>query len=161
MTVAEQEEQGSVAEEMNALRHLFIFHEESGVCLFYHPFTDVKIDPNLVARLNAGALSVGGSKGLSKKKPTLDRKELVYLEYRMMREYEKPCFFDMLITGQSSAVLSGKFSEFIKLFMKQHGKDLKKWKGNVRIFEDVDQIMASVFGVTKVEAGDAEQTQAE
>jgi hypothetical protein len=49
-----------MTEELDSIRHVFIFHEESGVCLYYHAFTDAKIDPQLVAGFLSAITSFGG-----------------------------------------------------------------------------------------------------
>jgi hypothetical protein len=155
-------EEETMADAMNKLSHLFIFHEESGVCLYYHPFTDSKIDPQLISGFLSAITSFGGqfddatkkkgatAPGAAAKKAS-DLKELVYKEYRILMETSGPCKFAVLITGQTSKILSFKISQFIKHFMRTYDEALKDWKGNVRIFKDVEKMVRLIFGLTKVQ----------
>ncbi len=155
-------EEETMADAMNKLSHLFIFHEESGVCLYYHPFTDAKIDPQLISGFLSAITSFGGqfddatkkkgatAAGAAAKKSS-DLKELVYKEYRILMETSGPCKFAVLITGQTSKILSFKISQFIKHFMRTYDEALKDWKGNVRIFKDVEKMVRLIFGLTKVQ----------
>ena len=69
-----------MSEGMSQLRHLFIFHHVSGVCLYYHPFTDAKIDSQLVAGFCYGVLSVSKKKNTKKQaKPEL--KEFEFMDH--------------------------------------------------------------------------------
>ncbi len=90
-------EEETMADAMNKLSHLFIFHEESGVCLYYHPFTDAKIDPQLISGFLSAITSFGGqfedattkkkdTAGVTVKKSSSDLKELVYKEYHILME---------------------------------------------------------------------------
>ncbi|NMC05448.1 MAG: hypothetical protein GYA24_09560, partial [Candidatus Lokiarchaeota archaeon] len=158
-------EEETMADAMNKLSHLFIFHEESGVCLYYHPFTDAKIDPQLISGFLSAITSFGGQfedatskkKGAAgttaaaAKKSASDLKELVYKEYRILMETSGPCKFAVLITGQTSKILSFKISQFIKHFMRTYEEAFKDWKGNVRIFKDVEKMVRLIFGLTKVQ----------
>nr|MDO8118682.1 hypothetical protein [Candidatus Sigynarchaeota archaeon] len=154
-------EEETMADAMNKLSHLFIFHEESGVCLYYHAFTEAKIDPQLISGFLSAITSFGGQFDEATKKKTLapgtaakktsDLKELVYKEYRILMETSGPCKFAVLITGQTSKILSFKISQFIKHFMRTYDEALKDWKGNVRIFKDVEKMVRLIFGLTKVQ----------
>ncbi|HME55444.1 MAG TPA: hypothetical protein VKM55_24765 [Candidatus Lokiarchaeia archaeon] len=156
-------EEETMTEAMNKLRHLFIFHEDSGVCVFYHAFTDQKIDPQLISGFLSAITSFGGQfedattkkkavkEGASTGKATSDLKELVYKEYRILMETSGPCKFAVLITGQTSKILTFKISQFIKHFMRTYDEALKDWKGNVRIFKDADKMVRLIFGLTKVQ----------
>jgi hypothetical protein len=163
-------EEESITEAMNKLRHLFIFHEESGVCLFYHAFTDSKIDPQLISGFLSAITSFGGqfneatkkkgaavatSAGPAKEQKSTgsDLKELVYKEYRILMETSGPCKFAVLIAGQTSKVLTFKISQFVKHFMRTYDEVLKDWKGNVRVFKDVDKMVRLIFGLTRVQEG--------
>ncbi|HME51798.1 MAG TPA: hypothetical protein VKM55_06245 [Candidatus Lokiarchaeia archaeon] len=163
MNEQEMDEQETMAEAMNSLRHLFIFHENSGVCLFYHSFTNAKIDPQLISGFLSAITSFGGKfKDKTAKKKAMkedaapgiaasDLKELVYKEYRIMLATRGPCKFAVLITGQATGIMSSKIAEFIEHFMQTYGEALKDWKGNVRIFKDVDKIVGLIFGMSKVQ----------
>ncbi|MEX2684523.1 MAG: hypothetical protein Q6373_023335 [Candidatus Sigynarchaeota archaeon] len=155
-------EEETLADAMNKLSHLFIFHEESGVCLYYHSFTETKIDPQLISGFLSAITSFGGQfeDATAKKKAgaaattakkASDLKELVYKEYRILMESSGPCKFAVLITGQTSKILSFKISQFIKHFMRTYEEALKDWKGNVRIFKDVEKMVRLIFGLTKVQ----------
>ena len=163
MNEQENDEQEATTEAMNGLRHLFIFHEPTGVCLYYHPFTMEKIDPQLISGFLSAITSFGGKfeeKTAKKKKskkhvvaetPPSDLKELVYKEYRILMETRRPCKFAVLIVGQATDILRSKVSEFIDHFMQTYGEALKDWKDDVRIFKDVHKIVALIFGFTKVQ----------
>lgn len=152
----------TMADAMNKLRHLFIFHEDSGVCLYYHPFTASTIDPQLISGFLSAITSFGGQfddatakkkdKDVQKAKATSDLKELVYKEYRILMETSGACKFAVLITGTTSKILSFKISQFIKHFMRTYDDVLKDWKGNVRLFKDVEKMVRLIFGLTKVKA---------
>ncbi|MHA1892612.1 MAG: Ig-like domain repeat protein [Promethearchaeota archaeon] len=150
----------SLADAMNKLRHLFIFHEESGVCLYYHAFTDTTIDPQLISGFLTAITSFGTQfddinqkkKGAGPESKSSDLKELVYKEYRILMETSGACKFAVLIQGQSSKILSFKISQFIKHFMRTYGEVLQEWKGNVRMFKDVGKMVRLIFGLTKVQS---------
>nr|MDO8118250.1 hypothetical protein [Candidatus Sigynarchaeota archaeon] len=151
----------TLVDAMNKLSHLFIFHDESGVCLYYHPFTESKIDPQLISGFLSAITSFGGQfdDATKKKKETTtaekatgsDLRELVYKEYRILMETSGACKFAVLITGQASKILNFKISQFIKHFMRTYEDVLKDWKGNVRVFKDVEQMVRLIFGLTKVQ----------
>jgi hypothetical protein len=162
-------EEESITEAMNKLRHLFVFHEESGVCLVYHPFTESKIDPQLISGFLSAITSFGTQFDDATKKKSAaaqeagtvkvqksagsDLKELVYKEYRILMETSGSCKFAVLIAGQSSKILSFKISQFVKHFMRTYDEVLKDWKGNVRVFKDVDKMVRLIFGLTRVQEG--------
>ncbi len=142
-----------MTEELGNLQHVFIFHEESGVCLYYHPFTDVKIDPQLISGFLSALTSFGGQydDGITKKKKpkqgkakgTPGLKELVYREYRILMGDSWPCKFAFLITGKGSDILRSKISGFIDHFMQKYDEALKDWKSNVRLFKDAGTMIVS------------------
>ncbi|MBN2153106.1 MAG: GTP-binding protein [Candidatus Lokiarchaeota archaeon] len=134
----------SISDEINKLRHLYVFHEESGVCLYYHPFTDAVVDPQLISGFISAITSFGG------KFEETSLKELVFKEYRILMETSGPCKFAVLIVRQASPILNNRIEGFIKTFMKTYGDALKDWIGNVRIFKDAEMLVRSVFGTTKL-----------
>jgi len=139
-----------MTEELESIRHVFIFHEESGVCLYYHAFTDAKIDPQLVAGFLSAITSFGGKfedtkakkKGAATKKAS-DVKELVYKEYRILMANRGPCKFAILITGKASDTLRSKLFGFTKHFVQTYDKALKGWKGDLRPFKDAGMMIVS------------------
>ena len=155
----------TLAEELNKLRHLFIFHEESGVCLYYHAFTPSKIDPQLISGFLAGLSAFGaqfldaGTKKKTKKEgqdlfdPASGIKELVYGEFRVLVETRGPCKVAMLVAGKETDILKRKMIQFIDAFMQTYKHALKNWMGNVRVFKDVKKIVLSVFGLTNIQGG--------
>ncbi|MHA1371793.1 MAG: hypothetical protein ACTSWN_11865 [Promethearchaeota archaeon] len=146
-------EEETLQEAINRLRHIFVFHEQSGVCIFYHPFTDIEIDPQLIAGFLTAITSFGEqfTEGdQTDKKSSSGLKELVYKEYRILMEQSGPCKFAILIKGANTDKLTFKISQFIKQFMLKYGYVFKNWGGSVRPFRDASQLVKLVFGITKV-----------
>jgi hypothetical protein len=138
-----------MTETMSKLRHLYVFHHESGVCIYYHPFTDAKIDPQLVAGFCYGALAASKKK-IPPKKAKPELKEFEFMDHHLVAQFVGPCMFVVMVEGLASDTIRAKASQFIDHFMGKFDKDLKDWRGNVRIFKDVENDVRLVFGFTKV-----------
>jgi hypothetical protein len=142
-----------MTEKLDSIQHVYIFHYESGVCLYYHAFTDSKIDPQLVAGFISAITSIGGKnedakakkKGAATKKAS-GLKELVYKEYRILMEDRGSYKFAILITGEAHDAVRSKVSGFINHFMEKYDKALKGWKGgkvDVLPFKDAGTMIVS------------------
>ena len=133
----------SLDEVKSRLKHLFVFHARTGVCLFYQPFTEVTIDPQLIAGFIAAISSFGES---FEKEAEL--KVLEYKNFKVLLEESVSCKYALLFSGEMNDKLNVLLKSFMGEFESKFRKALTSFDGNVSMFNMASEIMASVFKLT-------------
>jgi PKD repeat protein len=131
------------------LKHLFVFHARTGVCLFYQPFSDVTIDPQLIA----GFISAISSFGASFEKEA-ELRVLEYKSFKILMEETMACKYAMLFSGDMNDKLNELLKAFIGEFESKFRKPLSEFNGNISVFSFASQIMANVFKIPAPVASD-------
>ncbi len=133
----------SLEEISSRLKHLFVFHIKSSVCLFYQSFTEVTIDPQLIAGFVSALMSFGTSfdKGA-------ELKVLEYKAFKVLLEETTTCRYALLFTGEVNNKLTEFLRDFISEFESKYKEDLTRFNGNVSAFNNASDILTSVFKVT-------------
>ncbi|HME52483.1 MAG TPA: fibronectin type III domain-containing protein [Candidatus Lokiarchaeia archaeon] len=131
-------------EEVKArLKHFFVFHAKTGVCLFYQPFIETTIDPQLITGF-ISAISTFGE--------TFDKEaELKILEYKSFKillEETVVCKYALLFSGDVNDELNELLKGFIGEFESRFKKSLTDFNGNVSMFNLASEIVSNVFKLT-------------
>ncbi|MFX0103553.1 MAG: hypothetical protein ACFFCS_28585, partial [Candidatus Hodarchaeota archaeon] len=106
----------SIEEAMEKLQHLFIFHGDSGICIYYHSFTKKKVDPQLVSGFLTSIFTFREPLGT---KSNLNR--LVYEDLMVLMEDDGgPCKFVLIFQGGPSKLLEFKLPQFSRQFMERY-----------------------------------------
>ncbi|MBN2153963.1 MAG: hypothetical protein JW839_21075, partial [Candidatus Lokiarchaeota archaeon] len=122
------------------LKHLFVFHAKAGVCLFYQPFTDATIDPQLIS----GFISAISSFGTSFEKGA-ELRVLEYKSFKILLEETMGCRYALLFTGEMEDKLNQLLKAFIGEFESKFRVQISEFNGNVSMFNLASDIMSSVF----------------
>nr|MDO8084166.1 hypothetical protein [Candidatus Sigynarchaeum springense] len=134
------------------LKHLFVFHAKAGVCLFYQPFTDATIDPQLIS----GFISAISSFGTSFEKGA-ELRVLEYKSFKILLEETMGCRYALLFTGEMEEKLNQLLKAFIGEFESKFRQQIAEFNGNVSMFNLASEIMSSVFKMPV--QGDVKTTQ--
>ncbi|MFX0100986.1 MAG: lamin tail domain-containing protein [Candidatus Hodarchaeota archaeon] len=124
------------------LKHLFVFHRTSSVCLYYQPFGETTIDPQLIAGFLSAISSFGGA---------LDKEaELRVLEYKsfnILMEETVTCRYALLFTGDMNEKLNELLKAFMGEFESKYMDQLSKFQGDVSVFGLASELITNVFNI--------------
>jgi len=129
----------TLEEVKSRLKHLFVFHK-SGVCLFYQPFTELSIDPQLIAGFISAISSFGET---FEKEARL--KVLEYQSFKILLQESVVCKYALLFTGDLNPKLSELLNTFIGEFESKFRVSLSEFNGNISMFTMASEIMNNVF----------------
>ncbi|MHC1591086.1 MAG: hypothetical protein ACXQS8_03300 [Candidatus Helarchaeales archaeon] len=124
------------------LKHLFVFHRKSGVCLFYQPFVEKTIDPQLIA----GFLSAISSFGDTFEQEA-ELKVLEYKKFKILMEETVPCRYALLFEGEMNDALNELLKAFIGEFESKYRSHLEKFSGNISVFNLATEIIQNIFNI--------------
>ncbi|MBN2152159.1 MAG: PKD domain-containing protein, partial [Candidatus Lokiarchaeota archaeon] len=131
------------AQIIERLKHLFVFHRNSGVCLMYMPFDPLKkIDPQLIAGFLSAITSFGGTFDEKARLRVLD-----YQGFKILMEETEHCRHALMLEGEQNAQISDLFNRFIFEFENKYGNQLASFKGDVTLYTTAGDVIASVFQV--------------
>jgi hypothetical protein len=129
----ELQRQLSAFRDLESLRHFMAVYLNRGTCVFYHPFTDMRIEPDLISGFIAAITSVYGEIKGEGQEGALE--EIQY-QGLWLNSYSSQYVIGILILeGETSSFLRERLQFFVEMFENQYETDLSGWKGAVDCFD--------------------------
>jgi DNA-binding Lrp family transcriptional regulator len=119
--------------DLESLRHFMAVYLDRGTCVFYHPFTDERIQPDLISGFIAAITSVYGEIKGDGVRGTLE--EIQYHGLRLNSYSGDKIIGILILEGEMTPLLKDRLQFFVELFENQYEKDLDGWSGLVDCFD--------------------------
>ncbi|MHA2143494.1 MAG: hypothetical protein ACXADD_18610, partial [Candidatus Thorarchaeota archaeon] len=119
--------------ELEMLQHFMAVYIDRGTCVFYHPFRDSRIQPDLISGFIAAITSVYGEIKGNGVQGSLE--EINYQGLRLNSYSGKFIIGIVIVEGDMSARLRDRLQFFVELFEDQYHTDLDGWTGLVDCFD--------------------------
>jgi hypothetical protein len=119
--------------DLESLRHFMAVYLDRGTCVFYHPFTDERIQPDLISGFIAAITSVYGEIKGDGVRGTLE--EIQYHGLRLNSYSGDKIIGILILEGEMTPLLKDRLQFFVELFENQYEKDLDGWTGLVDCFD--------------------------
>ena len=127
------ENQLQMFRDLETLRHFMAVYLDRGTCVFYHPFTDERIQPDLISGFIAAITSVYGEIKGDGVRGTLE--EIQYQGLRLNSYSGEFLIGILILEGEMTPLLRDRLQFFIELFENQYDKDLTDWTGLIDCFD--------------------------
>lgn len=119
--------------DLESLRHFMAIYLDRGTCVFYHPFTDERIQPDLISGFIAAITSVYGEIKGDGVRGTLE--EIQYHGLRLNSYSGEFIIGILILEGEMTPLLRERLQFFVELFENQYEKDLHGWSGLIDCFD--------------------------
>jgi hypothetical protein len=119
--------------ELEMMQHFMAVYIDRGTCVFYHPFKDSRIQPDLISGFIAAITSVYGEIKGDGVQGSLE--EINYQGLRLNSYSGKFIIGIVIVEGDMSARLRDRLQFFVELFEDQYYADLDGWTGLVDCFD--------------------------
>jgi hypothetical protein len=119
--------------DLESLRHFMAIYLDRGTCVFYHPFTDERIQPDLISGFIAAITSVYGEIKGDGVRGTLE--EIQYHGLRLNSYSGDKIIGILILEGEMTPLLKDRLQFFVELFENQYETDLDGWTGLVDCFD--------------------------
>ncbi|TFG30658.1 carboxypeptidase regulatory-like domain-containing protein [Candidatus Thorarchaeota archaeon] len=130
---ASLENQLEMFEDLESLRHFMAIYLDRGTCVFYHPFTDERIQPDLISGFIAAITSVYGEIKGDGVRGTLE--EIQYHGLRLNSYSGEFIIGILILEGEMTPLLRERLQFFVELFENQYDQDLEGWTGLIDCFD--------------------------
>ncbi len=127
------ENQLQMFRDLETLRHFMAVYLDRGTCVFYHPFTDERIQPDLISGFIAAITSVYGEIKGDGVRGTLE--EIQYHGLRLNSYSGEHTIGILILEGEMTPLLRERLQFFIELFENQYDKELTDWTGLIDCFD--------------------------
>ena len=132
-TKAGLENQLQMFKDLETVQHFMAVYLDRGTCVFYHPFTEHRIQPDLISGFIAAITSVYGEIKGDGVRGTLE--EIQYQGLRLNSYSGKYCIGILILGGEMTTLLRERLQFFLELFENQYDHDLDGWTGVVDCFD--------------------------
>jgi hypothetical protein len=122
------------------LKHLFVFHKDSGACLLYKPFTPAKFDPQLIAGFISAISTFGDNFSKNSRLKTLD-----YQDFKILLEETSHCRHALLFQGNQDETLQRELDGFIREFETTYAAQIISFRGEISVFREARSIAERIF----------------
>ncbi|MCK4566453.1 MAG: hypothetical protein KAU48_04000, partial [Candidatus Thorarchaeota archaeon] len=119
--------------DLETLRHFMAVYLDRGTCVFYHPFTDERIQPDLISGFIAAITSVYGEIKGDGVRGTLE--EIQYHGLRLNSYSGEFTIGILILEGEMTPLLRERLQFFLELFENQYDKELTDWTGLIDCFD--------------------------
>ncbi|MBN2229273.1 MAG: hypothetical protein JW779_06725 [Candidatus Thorarchaeota archaeon] len=119
--------------DLESLRHFMAVYLDRGTCVFYHPFTDERIQPDLISGFIAAITSVYGEIKGDGVRGTLE--EIQYHGLRLNSYSGDKIIGILILEGEMTPLLKDRLQFFVELFENQYERDLDGWTGLIDCFD--------------------------
>jgi len=119
--------------ELDMMQHFMAVYIDRGTCVFYHPFKDARIQPDLISGFIAAITSVYGEIKGNGVQGSLE--EINYQGLRLNSYSGKYIIGIVIVEGDMSERLRDRLQFFVELFEDQYKSDLDGWTGLVDCFD--------------------------
>ncbi|MHA1927620.1 MAG: hypothetical protein ACTSV2_03460 [Candidatus Thorarchaeota archaeon] len=131
--VANLEKQLSSFNDLRTLQHFMAIYLDRGTCVFYHPFREARIQPDLISGFITAITSVYGEIKGDGVRGTLE--EIHYQGLRLNSYSGKYLIGVLIIEGDMTSLLKERMEFMIEMFEQQYESDLHDWMGVVDCFD--------------------------
>jgi len=129
--------------DLETLRHFMAVYLDQGTCVFYHPFAEERIQPDLISGFIAAITSVYGEIKGDGVKGTLE--EIQYHGLRLNSYSGKYVIGILILEGEMTKLLRERLRFFIEMFEKHYDAYLEGWDGLVDCF-DSEWVVSNLTG---------------
>ncbi len=129
--------------DLETLRHFMAVYLDRGTCVFYHPFVDERIQPDLISGFIAAITSVYGEIKGDGVRGTLE--EIQYHGLRLNSYSGKYVIGILILEGEMTKLLRERLQFFIEVFEKHHETYLEDWDGLIDCF-DPEWVVSNLTG---------------
>ena len=119
--------------DLESLRHFMAIYLDRGTCVFYHPFTDERIQPDLISGFIAAITSVYGEIKGDGVRGTLE--EIQYHGLRLNSYSGEFIIGILILEGEMTPLLRERLQFFVELFENQYDQELDGWTGLIDCFD--------------------------
>ncbi|TXT55979.1 MAG: exported protein of unknown function [Candidatus Thorarchaeota archaeon] len=126
------EKQLSDFKDLEGLQHFMAVYLDRGTCVFYHPFTETRIQPDLISGFIAAITSVYGEIKGDGVQGTLE--EINYHGLKLNSYSGKYVIGILIVEGDMTPLLRDRLQWFVELFEQQYDADLDGWMGVMDCF---------------------------
>ena len=119
--------------ELEMVQHFMAVYTDRGTCVFYHPFAQSRIQPDLISGFIAAITSVYGEIKGNGVQGSLE--EINYQGLRLNSYSGRYIIGIMIVEGEMSARLRDRLQFFVEIFEDQYESDLEGWTGLVDCFD--------------------------
>ncbi|MGY5880310.1 MAG: Lrp/AsnC family transcriptional regulator, partial [Candidatus Thorarchaeota archaeon] len=130
---ASLENQLQMFRDLETLRHFMAVYLDRGTCVFYHPFTDERIQPDLISGFIAAITSVYGEIKGDGVRGTLE--EIQYHGLRLNSYSGEFIIGILILEGEMTPLLKDRLQFFVELFENQYDSELTEWNGLIDCFD--------------------------
>ncbi len=130
---ASLENQLQMFRDLETLRHYMAVYLDRGTCVFYHPFTDERIQPDLISGFIAAITSVYGEIKGDGVRGTLE--EIQYHGLRLNSYSGEFVIGILILEGEMTPLLKDRLQFFVELFENQYDNELTDWTGLIDCFD--------------------------
>ncbi|MGQ4912466.1 MAG: hypothetical protein ACP6KW_09890, partial [Candidatus Thorarchaeota archaeon] len=119
--------------DLETLRHFMAVYLDRGTCVFYHPFRDERIQPDLISGFISAIASVYGEIKGDGVRGTLE--EIQYQGLRLNSYSGQYIIGILILEGEMTPLLRERLQFFVELFENQYEQDLDQWNGVIDCFD--------------------------
>jgi hypothetical protein len=127
------ENQLQMFRDLESVQHFMAVYLDRGTCVFYHPFTEERIQPDLISGFIAAITSVYGEIKGDGVRGTLE--EIQYHGLRLNSYSGQYIIGILILEGEMTPLLRERLQFFVELFENQYDHDLDGWTGLVDCFD--------------------------
>jgi len=127
------ENQLQMFRDLESLRHFMAVYLDRGTCVFYHPFTEERIQPDLISGFIAAITSVYGEIKGDGVRGTLE--EIQYHGLRLNSYSGEFIIGILILEGEMTPLLKERLQFFVELFENQYDNELSDWNGLIDCFD--------------------------
>jgi hypothetical protein len=129
--------------DLETLRHFMAVYLDRGTCVFYHPFAEERIQPDLISGFIAAITSVYGEIKGNGVRGTLE--EIQYHGLRLNSYSGKYVIGILILEGEMTKLLRERLQFFIEIFEKHYAMYLEDWDGLIDCF-DSEWVVSNLTG---------------
>ncbi len=119
--------------DLESLQHYMAIYLDRGTCVFYHPFHDSRIEPDLISGFIAAITSVYGEIKGNGVKGSLE--EIHYQGLRLNCFSGRYIISILILEREMTPILKDRLQFFTEMFEQAHESDLHEWVGSVDCFD--------------------------
>jgi hypothetical protein len=127
------ENQLQMFKDLETVQHFMAVYLDRGTCVFYHPFAEDRIQPDLISGFIAAITSVYGEIKGDGVRGTLE--EIQYHGLRLNSYSGQYIIGILILGGEMTPLLRERLQFFVELFENQYDHDLEGWTGVVDCFD--------------------------
>ncbi len=119
--------------DLGTLRHFMAVYVNRGTCVFYHPFTESRIQADLISGFISAITSVYGEIKGNGVQGTLE--EIHYHGLRLNSYSGKYVIGILILEGELTPLLKDRLQYFVERFEAQYQDNLRDWNGETECFD--------------------------